>query len=124
MKKLLSLLIGTFIYISLFGQVAPADVTATPDKTVTQAGNRLDKNTLETISHIAPDGCVFFTNGKAYMVRNGSATDFKTDIVSFANGAQVTSTGKMTFKDGSTTFLQEGQCVKMNGSFFMQGPAR
>lgn len=121
MKKIMSLIAGICISAAVFGQVPPANDSDPLDHTATQMPAQLDKNTLNNIYQIAPEGCVYFMHGKALMVKDGSASDLKTDV-SFSNGARITSEGKMTFKDGSTTTLREGQCVRMDGSFFTPGP--
>lgn len=118
MRKFISLLAISMMAVAVYSQEPATGSNNTPVQNKTTAGFHLDKNLILTISEMAPEGCVYFTNGKVYMVKDGKASDLKTDVM-FSNGAKVTSNGMMTFKGGSTTTLQDGQCVKMNGSFFV-----
>ena len=55
-----------------------------------------------------------FKNGKLMMSKNGTNSDVTQDAT-LANGTTISTDGKITWKDGKTQTLKEGDWVDMNG---------
>lgn len=66
----------------------------------------------------AAQGCIYVENGTAMMLKNGDATELKSDT-QLRNGATVHSDGTVHLHDGTNMKLRSGQCMEMNGSILV-----
>lgn len=59
-------------------------------------------------------GWYYMKDGKLMSNRNGTSTAITNDVT-LNNGTTITSDGKVTWKDGKTETLQNGERIDMNG---------
>lgn len=56
----------------------------------------------------------FFKDGKLMMSKNGAKSDVSQDVT-LANGTTIATDGKITWKDGKSEMLKNGEWVDMKG---------
>lgn len=56
----------------------------------------------------------FFKDGSLMMKNNGTIAPVKSDVT-LSNGTMISTTGKVTWKDGKTQDLQNGEMIDGNG---------
>jgi len=122
MKRIAIVCAMAMMSYGLFAQVYPSDAQPPLNTISTQVGVRIDQPTVDYATGFAPEGCIVSTGLQAVMIKDNSTSDLKQDIT-LTNGAVVSPAGKITFSDGTSMTLRQGECIRMDGGVFHVEPS-
>ena len=81
----------------------------------TNSTNNVTQNNNTQVHKKQNHDGVMMQNGKVTVMKNGQASPLTQDLV-LANGTTVMADGRVKMKDGTTSTLQDGDYIRMDGT--------
>jgi hypothetical protein len=81
----------------------------------TNATNNLTQNNTTQVHKMQNHDGVMMQNGKIIVMKNGQSSPLTQDLV-LADGTTVMADGRVKMKDGTTSTLQDGDYIRMDGT--------